>query len=141
VRSRARVATLGRLVLSRQARSAEAGAVADAVVEAVGDALDARSGAVDRVGEGALAGFDARDFGDAAAEYAATRERAGLIPRGPEAQWRAARLQAHPLKGVAEWTGRYRRFWEGNFQRLDALLDELKTQEKKRGTPNASGDY
>ena len=61
------------------------------------------------------------------------RERAGLIPRGPEAQWRAARLQAHPLKGVAEWTGRYRRFWEESFDKLDAYLLQLKADEKRYG--------
>jgi DNA-binding transcriptional ArsR family regulator len=60
-------------------------------------------------------------------------ERAGLISRGREAQRRPCRIKAKPLAEANEWLERYRRIWEGNFQRLDALLDELKTQEKKRG--------
>src|SRR6266404_2544335 len=60
-------------------------------------------------------------------------ERAGLISRGRDAQRRPRRLEGKPLAEATEWLERYRRIWEGNFQRLDALLDELKTQEKKRG--------
>ncbi|MDQ2977629.1 MAG: metalloregulator ArsR/SmtB family transcription factor [Acidobacteriota bacterium] len=60
-------------------------------------------------------------------------ERAGLVSRGREAQRRPRRLEAVPLAEVTEWLEGYRRFWEGSFQRLDALLDELKTREKKRG--------
>jgi DNA-binding transcriptional ArsR family regulator len=52
-------------------------------------------------------------------------ERAGLIERGREAQWRPARLQAAPLKEAAEWVGRYQRFWEESFERLDDYLREL----------------
>ncbi len=44
------------------------------------------------------------------------------------------RLEAKPLAEATKWLERYRRFWEGNFQRLDALLEELKTKQKKRGT-------
>jgi DNA-binding transcriptional ArsR family regulator len=60
-------------------------------------------------------------------------ERAGLITRGREAQWRPCRLKAKPLEEATEWLERYRQFWEASFQRLDALLAELKTKEKKRG--------
>jgi DNA-binding transcriptional ArsR family regulator len=60
-------------------------------------------------------------------------ERAGLVSRGRDAQRRPRRLEAEPLAEAAEWLEGYRRFWEGSFQRLDALLDELKTREKKRG--------
>jgi DNA-binding transcriptional ArsR family regulator len=60
-------------------------------------------------------------------------ERAGLVSRGRQAQRRPRRLEAVPLAEVTEWLEGYRRFWEGSFQRLDALLDELKTEEKKRG--------
>lgn len=60
-------------------------------------------------------------------------ERAGLITRGREAQWRPCRLKAKPLEEATEWLERYRHFWEASFQRLDALLAELKTKEKKRG--------
>ncbi len=60
-------------------------------------------------------------------------ERAGLISRGRDAQRRPCRLEAKPLAEADEWLERYRRIWEGNFQRLDALLEEMKTQEKKPG--------
>ena len=46
-------------------------------------------------------------------------ERAGLIRRGREAQWRPCQLDAKPLKDVVEWAERYRRFWTGSFDRLD----------------------
>jgi DNA-binding transcriptional ArsR family regulator len=59
-------------------------------------------------------------------------ERAGLISRGIDAQRRPRRLEARPLAEATEWLERYRRIWEGNFQRLDALLEALKTKEKKR---------
>jgi DNA-binding transcriptional ArsR family regulator len=58
-------------------------------------------------------------------------ERAGLISRGRDAQRRPSRLEAKPLGEATEWLEGYRQLWEGNFQRLDALLDELKIQEKK----------
>jgi len=58
-------------------------------------------------------------------------ERAGLIARGREAQWRPCRLDAGPLKDVAAWVEHYRRFWEESFDRLDDYIQELKSQEKK----------
>src|SRR5713226_9689559 len=60
-------------------------------------------------------------------------ERAGLIARGREAQWRPARLEAGPLKDVADCVERYRRFWEQSVDRLDEYLRELKAKERKRG--------
>ena len=60
-------------------------------------------------------------------------ERAGLISRGRDAQRRPRRLEAKPLEEATEWLEGYREVWEGNFQRLDALLEELKTNQKKRG--------
>ena len=60
-------------------------------------------------------------------------ERAGLITRGREAQWRPCKLEAGPLKEVAEWAERYRRFWDESFERLDEYLQELKKREKKHG--------
>ena len=59
-------------------------------------------------------------------------ERAGLIVRGRDAQRRPSRLEAKPLAEAVLWLETYRRFWEGRFQRLDALLDEMKTARKKR---------
>jgi len=59
-------------------------------------------------------------------------ERAGLISRRREAQRRPRRLEARRLAEADKWLERYRRLWEGNYRRLDALLDELKTPEKER---------
>ena len=60
-------------------------------------------------------------------------ERAGLIARGREAQWRPCRLEAGPLKEVADWAERYREIWEGRFDRLETYLQELKAKEKRHG--------
>jgi len=60
-------------------------------------------------------------------------EHAGLIARGREAQWRPCRLEAGPLKDIADWVAPYRRFWEQSFDRLDDYLRELKKKEKKDG--------
>jgi DNA-binding transcriptional ArsR family regulator len=60
-------------------------------------------------------------------------ERAGLISRGRDAQRRPRRLEARPLAEATEWLEGYRRFWEGRFQRLDALLDELQAVDEKPG--------
>jgi DNA-binding transcriptional ArsR family regulator len=68
-------------------------------------------------------------------------ERAGLVSRGRDAQRRPRRLEAVPLAEATEWLAGYRRFWEGSFQRLDALLDELKTDEKKRKRPTDRGGH
>jgi DNA-binding transcriptional ArsR family regulator len=58
-------------------------------------------------------------------------ERAGLISRGRDAQRRPCRIEAKPLAEATQWLEGYRELWEANFQRLDALLDELKDQERK----------
>ena len=63
-------------------------------------------------------------------------ERAGLIARGREAQWRPSRIEAGPLKEVAEWAERYRHIWEQRLDRLDAYLQELQAKEKKHGRPH-----
>ena len=60
-------------------------------------------------------------------------ERAGLIARGREAQWRPCRLEAGPLKDAADWVEEYRRCWEQSFDRLDEYLRALQKQEKKHG--------
>jgi DNA-binding transcriptional ArsR family regulator len=60
-------------------------------------------------------------------------ERAGLIARGREAQWRPCRLEAGPLKDAAEWLEDYRRFWEESLDRLADYLREMQSKEKKHG--------
>ncbi len=75
-------------------------------------------------------------------------ERAGLISRGRDAQRRPRRLEAQPLAQATAWLERYREFWEGRFQHLDALLDEMqeKTHPHKKNavplksTSNRRGD-
>lgn len=57
-------------------------------------------------------------------------ERAGLIERGREAQWRPCRLQAEPLRVVEDWVEQYRAHWEQRFDRLDVYLRELQNREK-----------
>ena len=60
-------------------------------------------------------------------------ERAGLIARSREAQWRPCRLELRALKGVDAWLEGYRRLWEARLDRLDDYLKLLKAKEKKRG--------
>jgi DNA-binding transcriptional ArsR family regulator len=59
-------------------------------------------------------------------------ERAGLVSRGRDAQRRPCRLEARPLKAATDWLERYRHFWEAQFQRLDALLEEIQSEERLR---------
>ena len=59
-------------------------------------------------------------------------QRAGLITQGRQAQWRPCRLEAAPLKDVADWLEDYRRFWDESFQRLDSYLVELQAKEQQR---------
>jgi DNA-binding transcriptional ArsR family regulator len=65
-------------------------------------------------------------------------ERAGLVSRGRERQWRPARLRPTPIKEVAEWTDRYRPFWDERYDRLDEYLDEL--QGRGPSTRKEKGD-
>jgi DNA-binding transcriptional ArsR family regulator len=58
-------------------------------------------------------------------------ERAGLISRGRDAQRRPRRFEAKPFADATEWLEKHRRIWETNYQRLDALLDQLKLHESK----------
>jgi DNA-binding transcriptional ArsR family regulator len=60
-------------------------------------------------------------------------ERAGLVARSREAQWRPCRLEAAPLKDVAEWVDHYRQVWEHRLGRLDGYLQELQKREKRDG--------
>src|ERR687895_434826 len=59
-------------------------------------------------------------------------EQAGLIARGRERQWRPARLEAGPLREVAEWAERYRRFWEESYDRLEEYLEDLQGRGKEK---------
>ena len=59
-------------------------------------------------------------------------EKAGLISRGREAQWRPARLEAAPLQAVTQWLEHYRRHWEQSFDRLDGYLAELQGKTEDR---------
>ena len=58
-------------------------------------------------------------------------EKAGLIERGRDAQWRPCKLEAAPLKQVDGWLEKYRKFWEGSFDRMDAYLNEITMTETK----------
>lgn len=66
-------------------------------------------------------------------------ERAGLISHGRDAQRRPRRLEAGPLGEITEWLERYRQFWEGSFQRLDAVLHELKAKEARGAARSSRG--
>jgi DNA-binding transcriptional ArsR family regulator len=68
--------------------------------------------------------------GPAVSKHLRVLERAGLITRGREAQWRPCRLEASPLREVAEWAGNYRRFWDESHERLDEYLQRLQEQEE-----------
>jgi DNA-binding transcriptional ArsR family regulator len=59
-------------------------------------------------------------------------ERAGLIARSREAQWRPCQLEARPLKSAAEWIEHYSRFWSESFDRLDQYLGKLKEKQKEK---------
>lgn len=71
--------------------------------------------------------------GPAVSKHLRVLERAGLVARGREGQWRPRWLEAAPLKEVAEWAENYRRFWDASYQRLDEYLQHLKAQEKDHG--------
>ncbi|QDH73300.1 helix-turn-helix transcriptional regulator [Brevundimonas sp. M20] len=60
-------------------------------------------------------------------------EKAGLISRGKEAQWRPARLEPEALKTVADWLEHYRRYWEASFDRLDAYLQKIQKGDSSNG--------
>jgi DNA-binding transcriptional ArsR family regulator len=60
-------------------------------------------------------------------------EQAGLISRGRQAQWRPCRLDAQPLRAVADWVGDYRKFWERNLESLDAYLNALQHRPRRKG--------
>lgn len=63
-------------------------------------------------------------------------EKAGLISRGKEAQWRPARLEPMALKSVADWLEHYRRYWDASFDRLDAYLKKIQKGDPSNGSRN-----
>ena len=67
--------------------------------------------------------------GPAVSKHLRVLERAGLIARGRKAQWRPRRLEASPIKEVADWAETYRRFWDASFKRLDQYLEQMKEKE------------
>ncbi|MDX6534718.1 MAG: hypothetical protein QOF68_2462 [Gaiellales bacterium] len=69
--------------------------------------------------------------GPAVSKHLRVLERAGLIERGREAQWRPCRLEATPLREVAAWAESYRRFWDQSYERLDDYLQHLQQKEKE----------
>ena len=68
--------------------------------------------------------------GPAVSKHLKVLERAGLVARGRDAQWRPRRLQAAPIRQVAEWADGYRQFWDASYERLDAYLNHLKSEEQ-----------
>jgi DNA-binding transcriptional ArsR family regulator len=76
--------------------------------------------------------------GPAISKHLKVLERAGLIARGREAQWRPCRLEPEALKGVDEWLALYRRFWEERFDRLEHYLKTLQAKDGKRGRKKSS---
>jgi DNA-binding transcriptional ArsR family regulator len=70
--------------------------------------------------------------GPAVSKHLRVLERAGLVSRGREAQWRPRTLDAKPLKEVAEWAGGFRQFWDASYARLDTYLHHPKKREKSR---------
>jgi len=67
--------------------------------------------------------------GPAISKHLKVLERAGFVARGREAQWRPCRLQAAPIKKVADWAEDYRQFWDESYERLDAYLNHLMSEE------------
>jgi DNA-binding transcriptional ArsR family regulator len=71
--------------------------------------------------------------GPAVSKHLRVLERAGLIVRGREAQRRPCRLEAAPLREIAEWAERYRRFWDASCERLEEYLHHFREQERRNG--------
>ena len=66
-------------------------------------------------------------------------EKAKLIRRGKDKQWRPCELEAAPLKEVSDWVSDYRQFWEESFERLDEYLKEIQAQEKTKEGEKKNG--
>jgi DNA-binding transcriptional ArsR family regulator len=68
-------------------------------------------------------------------------EKAGLVSRARDAQRRMCRIEAQPMAEANDWLEKYREFWEASYQRLDALLDVMKTQRGKRSRKAKKGAH
>ncbi len=68
--------------------------------------------------------------GPAVSKHLRVLERAGLVARSRQAQYRPRRLEPSPIQEVAEWAENYRRFWDASFKRLDQYLERMKEREK-----------
>jgi DNA-binding transcriptional ArsR family regulator len=78
--------------------------------------------------------------GPAISKHLKVLERAGLIARGRDAQWRPCRLAASPLKDAADWLEHYRRFWDESFDRLEEYLRDLQAKERPRVNGRKNGN-
>ncbi len=77
-----------------------------------------------------------RMTGPAVTKHLKVLERAGLISRSRDRQWRPCKLDAAPLKDAAHWIEQYRRHWEERLDRLEIFLNEMKFKEEKHGDRN-----
>ena len=77
--------------------------------------------------------------GPAVSKHLRVLERAGLITRGQEAQWRPARLEAKPLKQVSEWSEGYRQYWDESYGRLDTYLQRLRKRRRNMARQAEAG--
>jgi DNA-binding transcriptional ArsR family regulator len=102
------------------------GALADATRRAILERLAAGEASVTELAEP----FDMSL--PAITKHLKVLERAGLITRGRDAQWRPCRLEATPLREAAEWVEQYRQFWEASFDRLEEYLKELQKQQEQK---------
>jgi len=68
--------------------------------------------------------------GPAVSKHLKVLERAGFISRGRNAQWRPCRLDAAPIRKVAEWADAYRQFWDASYARLDTYLEQLQAENR-----------
>lgn len=72
--------------------------------------------------------------GPAVTKHLKVLERAGLVSRRRDAQWRRCKLQASPIKRVADWAEDYRQFWDASYERLDAYLNHMMSEEQDDDT-------
>lgn len=103
-----------------------------------------RRAILDRLAEGEFSATElAEPFAisqPAVSKHLKVLERAGLISRRRQAQWRRCRLTARTLREAADWLGQYRRFWEESFDRLDVYLQQLQEQPQSAAEEADNGD-